>query len=182
MNCWKSINVKKEYNASRMLLFSLSIMILTFIVSYLGFSLYHHNVVYAELSFLNTILFLLLLFPFHSLLHAIPLRFVGVRMKWNVTERRKRKAPLLLLKFTKPVARNFYIASMMFPGLVINLSALAGALVFPSFMHYFVLVFSFNTGLAVYDFIYVKQLLGAPRHCFIEQNKNGMDILLKQPV
>ncbi|MDQ0299871.1 uncharacterized membrane protein YozB (DUF420 family) [Salibacterium salarium] len=182
MNCWKSINLKKEYNPSRLMLLSMSVMITTFVISYLVFSLYYENISYAELGLIDTLLFLLLLFPIHTILHLIPLRFVGVRMQWNLKMSKKKRAPLLLLRFTKPVGRNFYINAMLFPTLFISVVSIVSALTFPSFMLYFVLLFSFNAGLAVYDFIYIKQLLGAPRHCFIEQNKNGMDILLKQPI
>ncbi|MFB4163740.1 DUF3267 domain-containing protein [Alteribacillus sp. JSM 102045] len=181
MNCWKSINLRKEYNPFRLMLFSLSFMVFTFIFSFLGFSLYYKNITYAELSMLNTFGFLLLLYPIHTLLHLIPLWFVGVRIQTNVKNKQK-KIPALMMKFTKPVGRNFYICAMLFPTLFISLVSLIGAITFPPYMYYFLLVFSFNTGLAVYDFIYIKQLLGAPRQCLVEQNKNGMDILLKQPI
>ncbi|RSL29521.1 DUF3267 domain-containing protein [Salibacterium salarium] len=183
MNCWKSINFRKEYKPSRLLLLSMSVMIMTFIVSYLGFSLYYDNVRYAELGMIDTMLFLLLLFPVHTLLHLIPLQFVGVRMQWNIkSSKKKKRSPLLALRFTKPVGRIFYINAMLFPTFCISCVSIVGAFTFPSFMLYFVLMFSFNAGLAVYDFLYIKQLLGAPRQCFIEQNQNGMDILLKQPI
>ncbi|MFD2703966.1 DUF3267 domain-containing protein [Salibacterium lacus] len=182
MNCWKSINVKRDYHTSRLMIFSFSMIIVTFILGYLGLSLYHRNDAYTELSMLHTLLFLILLFPVHTFLHVIPLRFAGVHIDWSrLLFRRKRKA-MQFLKFTRPVTRNYYIGAMIFPACIINVGAAAGAFLFPSLMHYFVLVFSFNSGLAVYDLIYIKQLLGAPRHCYIEQNRNGLDILVKQPV
>ncbi|MGY4690488.1 DUF3267 domain-containing protein [Salibacterium sp. K-3] len=182
MNCWKSINVKKDYHPTRLMIFSFSMMIVMFILSYLGFSLYHKEHTYAELSLIHTFVLLVLLFPVHSLLHYVPLRFAGVHVDWSRVFPRHKRKPTHFLTFTKPVSRNFYIGAMLFPGCLINIGAAAGAFLFPSFMHYFVLLLSFNSGLAVYDYIYVKQLLGAPRHCYIEQNRNGMDILLKQPV
>ncbi|WP_158737578.1 DUF3267 domain-containing protein [Alteribacillus sp. YIM 98480] len=182
MNCWKSINLRKEYNPSRLKLISLTFIIITFIFSFLVFSLYYNEVTYAELSMLKTFGFLMLLYPVHTLLHFIPLWFVGVRIKTDFKFNRKQKFPTIMMKFTKPVGRNFYVAAMLFPTLFINFASFLGAITFPPYMYYFLLVFSFNTGLAVYDFIYLKQLYGAPRECFIEQNKNGIDILLKQPI
>ncbi|SDH55947.1 Putative zincin peptidase [Alteribacillus persepolensis] len=185
MNCWKSINLGKEYTPSRLVLLSVGCMILTFILSFLVFSFYYMDIRHAELSMVKTLSVLALLYPIHALLHFIPLWLAGAKTQTVISQRKKgkkQKFPFITLTFTKPIGRNFYVLAMLFPTLFIHTIAFIGALLFPPFMFYFLLVLSLNTGLSVYDFIYVKQLHGAPRHCFIEQKRNRIDILLKQPV
>lgn len=182
MNCWKSINVKKEYNNSRLVLLSISGMVVCFVISYLIFSLYQPNVHYAEIGFINTLLFLLLLFPLHMLLDTIPLWFAGIRMKMYPQHYKSKRLPYITLESKKPVSRNVYMIAVLVPTLFIGTFSLLGALLYPPYMHLFLVLFSFNMGRSIYDFIYIKPLIKAPRHAFIEQKQNGLDILLKQPM
>ncbi|WP_054635567.1 DUF3267 domain-containing protein [Thalassobacillus sp. C254] len=85
------------------------------------------------------------------------------------------------VKFNKPVAKNLYITALLFPSFLITIGALLGALTWPEYMHYFLLLTSINAGLSVYDWVYVKQLIKAPKYSVVERNKNGVDILVKQP-
>ncbi|WP_240376435.1 DUF3267 domain-containing protein [Bacillus piscicola] len=182
MNCWKSINVKKDYHTSKLTLYSISSMIGVFVVSYLFFSFYHNDVHYAEVGLLQTCLFFTLLFPFHTLLSIVPLWCAGVRVKLHAHHSKIKILPRITKESKKPINRNTYLLAILFPTVFAGLVSLLGAFLFPSYMHFFLLVLAFNTGLGVYDFIYVKQLLGAPRDSLIEQKQNSLDILLKQPM
>ncbi|SFE26531.1 DUF3267 domain-containing protein [Alteribacillus iranensis] len=182
MNCWKSINVKKEYNTFRLLLLSILSMILSFIFSYLIFSLSHPGIVFAEIGMANTILFFLLLFPLHLVLDTIPLWLAGVRMKLRRHQPNKSKILVVTMESKKPIGRNMYMLAVLFPTFFVGILSVWGALLFPSYAHLFIVLFSFNMGLSVYDFVYVKPLFSAPKHSYIEQKQNGLDILLKQPM
>ncbi|MFB5663188.1 DUF3267 domain-containing protein [Alteribacillus sp. HJP-4] len=177
MNCWRTVNVKKEYDPYRLMLLSLSVMVATFIFSYLIFSFRANETVLMELGMLDTLLLFLLTIPLHTMLHLLPLKFSGVRIQTRLTRK-----PFIALTFTKPIHRNVYIFSLIFPNLLITAGAFLLIFSFPAYMHYFLFIFSINAGLAVHDYVYFKQLITAPKHALVDRRQNGMDILVKQPV
>lgn len=181
MNCWKSINVKREYNPKKLRFGALGLMMITFILTYLFFSFWHISPVYADISFIDALLFVAILFPGHILLHYLPLFSVGPHTSLRIERTKKRNLPYVVFRSRKPISKNLYIFSMVFPCLITGLFAAAGAFFMPSLLPYFLLLFAVNAGFAFYDYIYVKQLLAAPKHCFIEKKQHGMHILIKQP-
>ncbi|MFC5713565.1 DUF3267 domain-containing protein [Thalassorhabdus alkalitolerans] len=183
MNCWKSVNTLKDFDSSRLMLISLGITLCIFIISYLIFSLYYGDISSQGIGFTLTVAAIVTLYPVHTMLHYVPLWFAGIKTDvrlYKVKKKGKQKVTMKV-QFNKPVAKNLYITALLFPSFLITIGALLGALTWPEYMHYFLLITSINAGLSVYDWVYVKQLIKAPKYSVVERNKNGVDILVKQP-
>ncbi len=176
LHCWKTINVQKHYGHDRILLMSIISMLAVFSVFYIALNVFRHEPVSDKL-FPLFIIVLLMIYPVHKLLHFLPLIKVKKHIRFHIKYYFK-IVPILKLHVTEPVLKSRYVASLIIPFIVINTILIIGALVFPSFRHYFTLLLAFHSGLCLIDLLYVKHLLKAPKKALIEENDKGFQILI----
>jgi len=176
MNCWKTINVKKQYGFERIFLLS-SIAVLTV------FTVFHIIVgMIGEVPFSDRLFPLftaafLLVYPVHKALHFLPL----IRYRKHVDFSVKKLfvfVPVLSLFVKEPVPKSNFVLALLMPFVVLNTVLLAGAYVSPAFAHYFSILFAFHCGLCLIDLIYVKHLLRSPKTSLVEETANGYEILI----
>jgi len=176
LHCWKNINVQKLYGHDRILLMSIMSMLAVFSIFYIALNVFRGGPVSDQLFPLFVVV-LLMIYPIHKLLHFLPLIKVKKHVRFHI-KYYFRIVPTLKLHVTEPVFKSRYIASLLIPFIVLNAGLIIGALMFPSFRHYFTLLLAFHSGLCLIDLLYVKHLLKAPKKSLVEENDKGFQILI----
>jgi hypothetical protein len=179
MNCWKSINIYRDYGSLRLTLFSIIIMVTYFIVFYLLVSAFHHGKQFSEVGLLPFIIGLTIILPLHKLIHIIPLWLSGKKVEVILTSY-KRFIPCFSFCCDEKLPRNVTIISMISPFIIFTGIAIIGSYTLPHLFHYFAIFSAINVGLSTIDFLYLSQLLKAPRHSIIENSNVGFDILINK--
>ncbi|QFT88260.1 hypothetical protein FIU87_06370 [Bacillus sp. THAF10] len=176
MNCWKSIDLTRQYGFHRITLISFIVTLLSFIVFYLSFSLYYHDITVSSANFGWFILALAAIFTLHKLCHALPLiaTLNQVAFQWKF----KWFMPYMKIKTKKPFTKLQSYVVFMAPFAILTTSFVLLSHIFPSYYHYFSILTAVNIGLCIPDFIYVKLIQRAPSKCQIEELDHGYDILI----
>ncbi|RFU62270.1 DUF3267 domain-containing protein [Bacillus sp. V59.32b] len=179
MNCWKSINLTRQYGNQKMFALSLLTMLISFVSLYTFISvLFKETVFYDDYSILFTIS-VLSLYPVHKLLHYLPLSLhseklkAEVQYKWGIV-------PVCKVKVDSLISKQFFLLVLLMPFMVVSISLLLCAVVFTHYAHYFTILLSLHAGLCVSDFISLKNVIGSPARSFIEENEEGYAILIRR--
>ncbi|WP_026672497.1 DUF3267 domain-containing protein [Alkalihalobacterium bogoriense] len=177
MNCWKSINISRDYGSTRLSLISFSSIIGFFLFFYLLLSSIIPTPPYMEYGVLPLLIGIPVLFIVHKLLHCVPIWMIGKKAKieWAKTNR----IPKLFCHIIEPLPRNVCLISTLFPVFIITFICCVGAYLSPAHLHYFSILASVNFGLSVYDILYAMQVTRAPKEAFISDHKEGFHILIK---
>ncbi len=178
MTCWKTINLYREYGFHRIAIVSLITMLLTFILLYLPLNLMYSNIHLNEDGFKFFTITLLLIYPIHKLLHSLPLLLLGKKVQ--ITIERNHLVPLLSVRPKCMLSKPLFIIVLLTPFIMVTSLMLYGCVIFPQYIHYFSIITAVHLGLCVSDFIYVKQMLLAPKSCIVEDIKDGYDILINK--
>lgn len=178
MNCWKTINLSKDYGFHRLFIVSVLTMMFTFISIYLPLVVAFPSVQLKEGHFLLFLLFIAGVVPCHKLLHAVPLWMSGYRVSLKI--KLQTYLPVIYIKTNCNVNKTNMILSLITPFLTVTALMIAGLVTNPSYLHYFCLGIAFHTGLCVTDFIFLKQLVKAPKTCVIEEADESFEILFQK--
>lgn len=178
MTCWKTINLSRDIGLNRIIFISMITMILAFILTYLPINLLYPKVHLKDGHFLLFIFLLISMVPFHKFLHTLPLLISGSRVSINI--KFYHLLPSIQLRACQGIKKHCMIFSLLTPFLSFTLFFLFGCLYFPTYMHYFSIAMAFHLGLCVPDFLFLKQLLLAPKTCFIEEFEDGYEILVQK--
>ncbi|HSI67590.1 MAG TPA: DUF3267 domain-containing protein [Planococcus sp. (in: firmicutes)] len=179
MHCWKTINVKKQYGFDRLFTLSMLTGFGVFMVFYIVIGIFFS----ADLSdqyFLAFILSVIAIYPIHKFCHFFPL-LKSRQCVRLVIKKRFGFLPLISLRVNEPVPKMQFILSLITPFILINSLILLLALSFPTFSHYFAMLFAYHVGLCLTDLIYMKNLARSPKDALIEETENGFEILLPEP-
>ncbi|MGO4887486.1 DUF3267 domain-containing protein [Anaerobacillus sp. MEB173] len=178
MNCWKSIHISREYSTGRLIMIALTAMLAYFNIFYLSFSVLMTTEL-IEYGFLAFFVGILLIIPLHKLLHCIPIWLT--RRKATLSIRIIRNCiPLVYYRIYGTIPRNLSILSVVAPAVTITGFCIIGTYFMPYYLHYFAIFSAVNIGLSVTDFIYLKQLIKAPKHSYVEDFSTGFHILLRR--
>ncbi|MFS0862516.1 DUF3267 domain-containing protein [Fredinandcohnia sp. 179-A 10B2 NHS] len=176
MTCWKTINLSKDYGFHRITLISFISMFMAFILFYLPLNLMYSSIDLREEGSLFFVLALVLIYPLHELLHIIPFWLSGKRitiiLKWYGA------VPVISTRSKYSLSKPFITGVLLTPCLVLTFLLLGACILFPGYIHYFTIAAAINFGLCVPDFIYLKQIIRAPKSCLIEEIEDGYDILI----
>ncbi|WP_163101699.1 DUF3267 domain-containing protein [Peribacillus alkalitolerans] len=176
MNCWKSINLSKQYGLPKIMILSLLTMLLSFAVIYTFLSVGINPEKLNDDRYVWLFLGILIIYPLHKLLHYLPLMKNLDKVKWYMGP--YKYFPIFSIRVTEPIHKNLFILALISPFIIITACLSAGALLFEHYAHYFTILLSLHMGLCVSDFISIKNILGSPNRCFIEENENGYEILV----
>jgi len=176
MNSWKSINLSRQYGNQRIFFLSLFTILLSFIAIYTliapfmtGYAMYDDHCV-----FLLT--FTILLYPFHKLLHYLPLLGKLQKIRTQITYNYY-VFPTVKIIVHEPISKQLFLLTLFMPFFIVSLGLLSCTLTFPHYTHYFTILFALHTGLCVTDFICIKNISGSPDRCLVEEHADGYDIL-----
>ncbi|MDY0396015.1 hypothetical protein RWE15_18620 [Virgibacillus halophilus] len=129
MNCWKSINVTKQYGLHRLYFISFLTGLLSFIILYVPVSIMHGTHAVKEIGMIGFIAAILLLPIVHACMHILPLILVKKRI--NLKKYRARSLLLPSLAYTQQfLSKRMSIAIALAPTLFYYLSRNARQLSF----------------------------------------------------
>lgn len=177
MQCWKSININKHSDNQKKLLLSLLTMLLSFITLYPLLSLkIRENTLYDD----NLLLFVcgvIFIYPLHKLLHLVPLFFfkrgLNIKMEYDSL------IHPVVIKLIDPVSKRTFLFALTTPFIILTSVIIGCLFTFTEYAHYFTILLSIHIGLCVSDFITLKNILQCPSNSFIEENDEGIKILIE---
>ncbi|WP_099157336.1 DUF3267 domain-containing protein [Virgibacillus ndiopensis] len=178
MNCWKSININKEFGLNRIYFISFLIGLTTFIFLYVPFSIIHDSTNVNESGIIPFTAAIIMLPVLHSFMHILPLIMMKKRTKLNYKLKSRIKPSFTyfpMAYLTKPVSLFVALA----PTLFITLPGLIASYLFHDFYVYILLFTSIHIGFSFMDFLYAIHIIKAPKRAFIENGNGGFDILVK---
>lgn len=178
MNCWKSVNFTKEYGVNRIYFLSFLIGLLTFIFLFVPFSTIHGTTKSHEFGIVPFLCLLILLPTIHSFMHVLPLTMMNKRTKIYFNFK---KSMIPTCKYypktflSKPIS----IMAAFAPTLFITVPGFIASLIFVDYYVYILLFTAIHIGVSFTDFLYIHRISKAPRHSYIESEKDGFAILVK---
>ncbi|WP_272446343.1 DUF3267 domain-containing protein [Aquibacillus salsiterrae] len=177
MNCWKTINVTREFGVNRIYVVSLLLGMLSFIFLYLPFSIINQTHELKDHGFIPLVVGLALLPLVHNLMHILPLFLVNRRLKikWQF---KKGIIPIISNLSKSKMSKYTTVFSLLAPTLFLTVPGLISSYLFVDYYAYFLIFTAFNIGLSFTDFLYIQHLLRAPRKCIVENDQDGYDILV----
>ncbi len=176
MHCWKTINVKKQYGMERLFLLSSIMVIAVFSIAYALLGIINDSHKSDDFFWLFAI-GVLMVYPLHKIIHFIPLFTIRNNIKVTI-KRRYSILPIVSIRVCDPINKNRFLFSLIAPFIFINSAILIGALLAPTFAHYFTMLFAYHCGMCLIDLIYVKNLSKSPKSAFIEETDAGYQILV----
>ncbi|WP_445486572.1 DUF3267 domain-containing protein [Niallia sp. 03133] len=179
MNCWKTINLQKQYGLQRLFIISSLTMIMTFLFLYVPITTFFAQ---NNLNGNHFILFLLCMFfiyPIHKLLHLLPLLSLGNKIE-KTFDIQYRFLPLIYIRANEPIRKFHFLISSITPFIVINVFLIACCFLFTHYVHYFLILFAYHFGICVPDAVRMKNLWRSPSKCYVEENEDGFEILVNK--
>lgn len=177
MNCWKTINLNREFGLSRICLLSLLLGMLSFIFLYLFFSMIHQTSSVKDHGLIPLIAGLILLPTIHKLTHILPLILANkrIKFKWQLNAG---IFPNFTFHTKTKMSKNTSLFVLLAPTTLISAPGLITSYILVDYYVYFLLFVSVNIAFSFTDFLYMKQLLRAPKKCLVESEKDSFDILI----
>lgn len=176
MNCWKTINYTKEYGSQRIFILSSITMIITFIFLYVPASYYFVQSSFYDNYFFVFIACFWLIYPVHKLLHFLPVAHLGKKVQKKVSFRLG--IPLIHVRVTEPISKAVFIVALLAPFVIISGVLLAACWHFPHYVHYITMLLAYHAGLCFSDMLCLKNICTAPQQAYIEENEEGIEILV----
>ncbi|WP_088102681.1 DUF3267 domain-containing protein [Halalkalibacter urbisdiaboli] len=181
MNCWKTINISRDYGTLRLIMFSGCTMLFSFLLYYLVISTFVHTTAYSiKISFSLFIAGILAIIIIHKCLHCLPIWVSG--RKGTLTWKWMYGFPVMTLSLCTPLTKKLYVISLLMPVIVITSCTSLASIAFPTYLPLFSILAAVNFGLCFYDFIYVSYILKAPRQSYVTNHSEGVHILVKQQI
>ncbi|MEC0302192.1 DUF3267 domain-containing protein [Terribacillus saccharophilus] len=178
MNCWRSVDAKKDLGTNRICLISSMIGILTFIILYPMLTLIHPKMKIEETGLILVLISLYLLPFIHGITHLIPFWITGKRCEYRL-HWLGQFIPNLHFKVRNETSRFVPFISLIMPTVLITLPLLVAAIFMDTMPIYYILLVSVNAGMTFSDGFYLSNLLQAPRKCVIAGTDKSYDILVK---
>ncbi|AZB42236.1 DUF3267 domain-containing protein [Bacillus sp. FJAT-42376] len=178
MNCWKTIDLSKDYGFQRLFLYFIFASITAFIALYLPLSMVDARQKLDAGHIFYFLLILILILPVHKLLHALPLILCG-----NVPKMKMEYAamiPIIRLKPCVKLSKQVMLATLLLPFFILTAACIQASLIMPEYVHYFCLAAALHIGWCVPDLIYARQVMAAPRTCMVEEDRNALEILIEK--
>lgn len=179
MNCWKTVNFTKQYGSQRIFIMSSLTMLLTFIFFFVPAQYLFETTSFHDNYFILLVVCIWLMYPLHKLFHYLPIVHLGSKVK-KVFSLKYGFLPIIQVKISEPISKWLFIIALFTPFIVINCVLIGACFIFPHYVHYFTILLAFHVGLCFSDMIYAKNVLSAPTHSYIEENDDGIEILLQK--
>ncbi|MFC2947947.1 DUF3267 domain-containing protein [Virgibacillus sediminis] len=178
MNCWKSININKEFGLKRMNFISFLTSILAFTILYVSVSIVHGRAPNKEAAFLPFLIISFFLPMLHTLMHILPLILMNKRVKFTCKKKYK-CIPVISYKTKCHLTKRASFITAAAPTLMLTIPGITASYLLPDYYFYFLMVTSIHIGISFIDYLYIAYIWKAPKSAFIENRNDGFDILLK---
>ncbi|WP_164669576.1 DUF3267 domain-containing protein [Virgibacillus doumboii] len=178
MNCWKTVNLNKEFGINRLYLLSFLIGLLTFIFLYVPFSVMHNSVNINEFGIFPLMIALFFLPIIHAFMHILPLNMMNNRAKL-LYSRKNVLFPYVNYYTKKPVPKKVSLLAAFAPTMFITIPGIMATYIFAEYYVYFLLFTSVHIAITFTDFLYIINISKAPKQSLIENNNNEFAILIK---
>nr|WP_295971170.1 DUF3267 domain-containing protein [uncultured Bacillus sp.] len=179
MNCWKAINIQKQYGTKRVFILSSLTMLLTFIFLFVPATYVFVPRAFNDNYIVHFLIVIWLMFFLHKFFHLLPLLHLGKKVK-KTFMMKYGIFPHLNIRVHEPIPKWLFLLSLLTPFIMINTLLFICCNFFSYYVHYFVILLAYHIGISVSDFICIKNVLSAPNQAYIEETEDGFDILLKQ--
>lgn len=179
MNCWKSININRDYGMHRLMILSILISLLYFVIYFETLSLLFPQVHYKGVELPYMILCMLLVLPIHKLLHCLPVWLFG-KKAYLLIKFQNNLFPMVYCKYPAVLPKRISLVATITPTLFITGVSIIGSIIFPEYIPLFSIFSTLNIALCITDAIYVIHLWNAPRSAYLEDNNNTFHILTKE--
>lgn len=177
VNCWKTISYTKQYGSQRLFIISLITMLLTFIILYIPISYFFDSTVLYDNHFLLLVFGIILMYPAHKYLHYLPVAHHSSKIKKKIVWKFG-FYPFIEVKVQEPIAKHLFLFALLMPFLSITLLLAISCFIFSHYIHYITILMAYQIGLSVPDISCAFNVLKAPKHAFIEENDDGIEILV----
>lgn len=178
MNCWKSVNVRKEIGYSRLFHITIFISLITFLILYVPFSIIHKQIPMNDHGVLPLLVGILLLPSLHSLVHILTLILMKQRVK--IKYKRKLKIIPILTYYTRTyITKKVSLINAIAPTVVITIPGILACYLFADYYLYILLFTCLHIGLTYIDFWCLTHIIKAPKEAIIQNESDGFDILLE---
>jgi len=164
MNCWKEINIHKQYGAKRVFIFPATYV-------FVPRTFYDNHFVLLLIGFW-------LMFLIHKSFHLLPLLHLGKKVKKSIMLK-YRIFPYIQIRINQPIPKGLFLISLITPFFIINTLLLVCCYFFSNYVHYIIILLAYHIGICVSDFICTKNVLSAPNQAYIEETEFGFDILIR---
>ncbi|MFC3040687.1 DUF3267 domain-containing protein [Virgibacillus xinjiangensis] len=178
MNCWKSININKEFGLQRMNFISFLVSILAFTVLYVPVSIVHGRMPNNEAAFVPFLIVLFFLPMIHTLMHILPLIVMNKRVNF-VYKKKYKCIPVISYSTKYHLTKKVSFITAGAPSLLLTVPGIAASYMFPEYYFYFLVLASIHIGMSFIDYLYMVYIWKAPKCAFIDNRHDGFDILLK---
>ncbi|MEH6943547.1 DUF3267 domain-containing protein [Bacillus sp. JJ722] len=178
MNCWKSINLNRQYGNHKIFILSLLTMLLSFIIIYTFISTGIASDRFNDNHIVFFLLIIFFMYPLHKILHLLPLLFV--RNKIKIQNQPFMFVPLVTIKIVEPISKWLFIVTLITPFIVLTNLLLLYTFMFPFDAHYLTVLLSLHIGMCVSDFITLKNILYSPPKCLIEEFEDDIRLLIRK--
>ena len=176
MHCWKTVNIKKEYGPTWLSLMELFIFILVFSFSFLVFGRLHPKL-YDDQYFFLFALIVLLLYPIHKLIHYYSLfkfrKSVKLKLRFEYMF-----IPIIKMRIQTIIPKKRYIFTLVAPFIIINGIFILLAISYEQYVHYISLLIAYHCSMCFIDFLFIFNLIKAPKNAVIEETPKGCEILI----
>ncbi|MBS2968253.1 DUF3267 domain-containing protein [Metabacillus sp. KIGAM252] len=180
MNCWKTIDLSKDYGFQRLFLYFVLASITAFIILYLPLSLVDSSRKLDAGHVLYLLAILLVILPLHKILHALPLMLCGKMPKMKMEY--AAMIPIIRLKPCAGITKQVMLATLLSPFLIFTAISIQASILMPEYVHYFCMAAALHIGWCVPDLIYARLIIAAPRTCIVEEDRNALEILIENKI
>lgn len=178
MNCWKSVNITREFGMNRLYMVSFILGLLSFIFLYVPFSIFHGDIHVNESGIIPLFIGLIFLPTIHTFMHILPLIIMNKRVKLKY--KKSKKVLSLFTYYTKGhVTKKATLAALLTPTVFITIPGVIASYIFADYYVYLLLFTAVHIGMSFIDFLSVLYIAKAPKAAFVENSNNGFDILIK---
>jgi len=176
LHCWKTINIKKEYGSTWLTIMAISLFVIVFSVSFIVFGHIHPSLYRDDYFWIFAVCFVLL-YPIHKLLHYFSLfeyrKSVKLRMKIDY-----KFIPIIKMRIKSIIPKNRYVFTLSAPFIIINGLLIFLAATYEQYAHYTCFLLAYHCSICFIDFLFIKNLMHAPKNAVIEETPKGCEILV----
>ncbi|MBM7647614.1 cellulose synthase/poly-beta-1,6-N-acetylglucosamine synthase-like glycosyltransferase [Bacillus ectoiniformans] len=178
MKCWRSFDFEKRYGFNKIIIFSLLIAMMTFSFTFALMQSVYSEALYAQ-HFSWFLIGMILIYPLHKFLHTLPILKYIPKMSCKY-QMKYFCLPVISINIKDPLPKKRFMISLVFPFVVLTPLLFMGASLNPHYLHYFLMLTAYHTGICAIDFLYLKALTASPKYAVIEENDEGYEILVPQ--
>ncbi len=182
MNCWKSFNISKQYGSFRLTLLSFVGAVFYYILFYLSFEKTFLNAHFTGYDLVALTAAMFFVWPAHKLLHILPVLMSGKKASLSFEKSRLHSIPVIYTNIPCTLKKRTSVFVVLCPFVLLTAGSCLVSFFLPSYIYFFAVIGAMNFGISTKDLVYFVHLIAAPADAFIEDDRTGCKILIKQAI